>query len=545
MSREVDARQDRPSTAGPPAPPVTYRPRSSDRAATAHAAVAALTPGSARAEPRLPGRSARDTRIVRAALEFASSLGPVQGLGDASSFAADPTVQTTSAGARSVSLQHQYLGIPVFESSMVVRFDPDGTLRDAASSVIPETVEMTSRRSVSVLLAVKTAAEYVATPQPDEFDVPDPFGETAEPHQVDVRGFLPTVLRAHTPGDPSETTTFERGPFGEDITASLTWFVLGERISLAWSVLLTFPDHLDAYHVLVDAGTGRVLYCRRQAQSIAAAGWVYRANAEAARELVAFPPPWNDHAIVAATIGQSGWGRCTKCGALVLPASLGTCPAGGPHQAAPHESYSVVRNSSGYPGETGWRCCARCAALYNASSMGVCADGRPHSDRGDGNYTVLKDAPLSIGSSGWRHCSRCAALVRPSKTQWRCAAGGAHDVVRSPYYTLPRPRPMPAAPKDWVNSVRATGYCTTVDLVGSSDVPVGEVKAELVIFNPTDATGPEQNPTEPLLLLLLHARPDLPSRLPGGGRQLPGDQLRTRRHWRRSGCGARLLRAGG
>jgi hypothetical protein len=207
--------------------------------------------------------------MVRAALELASSISPTQGLGDASSFAADPTVQSTSAGASSVNLQHQYLGIPVFQSSMIVRFDPDGTLREAASSLIPEPAEITSRRSVSASLAVKIAAEHAATPRPDEFDVTDQFGGTAEPRRVDVRGFRPTVLRARTPGDPTEATTFKRGPFAEDVTVSLTWFALGNGMSLAWSVWLTFPDHLEAYHVLVDAGTGRVVYCHGQAQSVA------------------------------------------------------------------------------------------------------------------------------------------------------------------------------------------------------------------------------------------------------------------------------------
>jgi hypothetical protein len=448
------------------------------------------------AAPRTPhldsARRSSDEDLVSEALAFAAGLSSAQGLGQDSTFGADPIVMETSAGAKAIGLQHEYLGIPVFQSTMVVRFDPGGELRDAASRVAAEPDLVEGRTSVSVVVAVKTAAEFTARPHPDDVDGPDTFGTRLTPPSVDVHGFRPHVRTAADPRDPARTTVLDAGPFGEPIRASLTWFPYGTRLALAWQVRLVFPDHADAYAVIVDAGTGRVLYSRSETYSIAAAGWVHRRDGDGDRELVSFPLPWNEYPLTSAAVGQSGWSRCGRCGLLVHLDARSGCAGGGVHDVIAGETYAVVRNSPRYSGEGDWRHCVRCSGLFRRTVPGVCGAGGPHADGGDGDYALLKDAPLAIGSTGWQRCARCGGLVKGDLGPAHCPAGGTHLPSADAEYVLPWPGTLAESPREWADALQLSGYTTTVAPVAGAKAPVADLVGGLAVHNPSDPLGYDQ-----------------------------------------------------
>ena len=111
---------------------------------------------------------------------------------------------------------------------------------------------------IDVDRALLVAAKHVA--QPDAAET-DPFGQPIHTDLVDLTGFVPQVIARFT-NIAEQPTVFKSGPFGDEITASLTWFpTQTSELTLAWDFLITMPKGQGQYHVLVDAkGTG-VLFC--------------------------------------------------------------------------------------------------------------------------------------------------------------------------------------------------------------------------------------------------------------------------------------------
>ena len=243
---------------------------------------ATVTSQSAAAEP---------DDFVRRALEHVTAISPALGLtaSQAPEFVADPTVQETSSGARTVHLQQRYKGIPIFQAAEAVRFAPDGSLNDTVGSAITVDSEIAVAPKLSVQSAVRTAAEYVAQPDTDEEESTDAFGEPLSPPRVELRNFQPEI-QASFPNAPEQPTVLSKGSFGAEPKASLLWFPLREGLQLAWSVTLTMPGHDAQYHTIVDADSGEVLYCRQLIQTVAARGRIYPKYGTE-REMVSFPLP--------------------------------------------------------------------------------------------------------------------------------------------------------------------------------------------------------------------------------------------------------------
>lgn len=145
------------------------------------------------------------------------------------------------------------------------------------------------------------------------------------------------------------------------------------------------------------------------------------------------------------TNGVDGWRACTACGAAVDTAALG-CAAGGLHE---HDAADLaVPFDKGYVRATsGWRRCARCNALWHdASGEGsACAAGGPH--RGD-PATAYALRP-SETTTGYRACKKCRSLVDPLRVGVACTNGGAHEIRRSPFFTLDVVRRGASAHSGW------------------------------------------------------------------------------------------------
>jgi extracellular elastinolytic metalloproteinase len=237
-------------------------------------------------------------RYVERALEYLQNIKESLGLAAAQqvAFAPDPHEQRTSSNAVAVYLQQQYEGIPIFEAAQVVRFAPDGALQDTAGSSITIAEELDAAPSLVVEEAVRIAAEHVATPQQDEQDVTDQFGEPVSPSRVDLSGFEPTVTRT-SPEDAPRPTALEAGPFGDEITANLLWFPIDGDLRLTWETVITLPNYESQYRTIVDAETGEILYCKQLINYVLGTGNVYVRDGDGARQMVGFPRPKEDYGL--------------------------------------------------------------------------------------------------------------------------------------------------------------------------------------------------------------------------------------------------------
>jgi extracellular elastinolytic metalloproteinase len=232
-------------------------------------------------------RALSHVQTVKDALGFAAE--------QPSEFAPDPNVQQASSGARAVHLHQLYKGIPVYGAARTVRFAPDGAITESIGSTV--TVEETRpvRPRLTVEEAVRCAAEHVATPDDDEWEETDAFGQKLDPVSIDLTGFEPRVITVFT-DRPELSTVLEPGPFGAEIKASLIWFPL-EELTLAWEVLLTLGDYDEQYRSMVDAETGEVLLCKQLVKSAIGSGNVYRVHGGEDREVVGFPLALADHGL--------------------------------------------------------------------------------------------------------------------------------------------------------------------------------------------------------------------------------------------------------
>lgn len=229
--------------------------------------------------------------VVRRAIEHVTAIGPALGLSatQAPEFVADPVVQETTSGARTVHLQQRYKGIPIFQAAEAVRFAPDGALADAVGNIITVEGDLPVSAALSAPAAARVAAEYVAEPDADERAGTDVFGEPYEPSRVDLGGYQP-VVRAAVPGSPERASVLSGGPFGADIPVSLVWFPLRQGPVLSWLATLTMPGRAEQYRTIVDANSGKVLYCCQTVHTVAARGNVYRKYGTE-RTMTDFPLP--------------------------------------------------------------------------------------------------------------------------------------------------------------------------------------------------------------------------------------------------------------
>ena len=434
--------------------------------------------------------------VLQRAIEHVQRIGPALGIGvQAPDFAPDPHVLETSSGAKAANLEQRYRGLPIFQAALTVRFAPDGALLDTVGSTITVGDERAVAPALTVAEAVVRAAEHVSEPDAEDEAEVDQFGQPMPAPRVDIGGFEPRV-RA-TFNSPERHTVLAAGPFAADIPASLLWFARDEGIALAWTMLLTMPEY-GQYRVIVDAGSGEILYCHQTVRSVAAVGNVYRRNGAGNRQMTPFPRMLGDLGLVHASIGQREWRSCQKCDGLFFngAGSQGVCPLGGAHDMTASGEYRLVLDASDAPGQHDWRWCRKCQGLFfgGSATPGVCPAGGGHDQSGSGSYSLLVDSPLSPGQSNWRSCRKCEGLWYAGNAAGGCPAGGGHDQSGSGDYTLSdNAPPLPGGlPHDWVASTQTVGNATDAHLGDAGSPMTGVVQSGTLTFAPAAPTGDDQ-----------------------------------------------------
>jgi len=241
---------------------------------------------------------AEEGNYVQRAMDHVRGLSGVLGFAadQPKEYQADPDYQTTSSGSVAVHLQQRYKGIPIFQATETVRFEPSGAIQETVGSsiTIPDEVPVSS--ALTVEQAVLKAAQHVAVPDADEAGEKDQFGEPRQWTRVDLAGWEPKVGAAFAE-KPERLTVLDAGPFGEQIKARLVWFPLAGALRLTWEVTLTMPEFQGQYRTLVDAQTGEILFCRQLVQSVRARGNVFQVDGGTPRQLTDFPRPLADYGL--------------------------------------------------------------------------------------------------------------------------------------------------------------------------------------------------------------------------------------------------------
>ena len=234
---------------------------------------------------------------VERATNHLQNIAPVLGLAASQvvEYIADENYQTTSDGAVAVHLQQTYKGLEIFEATQVVRFAPDGALRETLGETasINQDFDLTPR--LPITQAVQKAAEHVAVPGDDEHQF-DHFGEPLRHSKLNLSGATFEVMEQLSDGS-DQTCYCQPGPFADRIKASLIWFQLDDELRLAWEVLLTLPEAEGQYRTIIDANDGSVLYCCQLMQWIIGRGNVYQVDGSENRRLIDFPRPLLDYGL--------------------------------------------------------------------------------------------------------------------------------------------------------------------------------------------------------------------------------------------------------
>ncbi len=140
---------------------------------------------------------------------------------------------------------------------------------------------------------------------------------------------------------------------------------------------------------------------------------------------------------------QYRWFYCRKCRAMAYDsaggANPGPCVAGGVHDLANSNAYSLSIDDPRFPGQEGWRWCSKCRDLaYNGAGVtGPCAAGGTHDHSTSGNYRLGFGAVGFRGQDGWKWCLKCQALAYSGAGAGSCLAGGQHDHSTSFDYVIP------------------------------------------------------------------------------------------------------------
>ncbi len=218
-----------------------------------------------------------DQSLIQQALNYVQAT-IAEGAGFAADevpeFVPDPHVQHTSGGTAIVHLHQRYHGIPIFEMARSVQFAGGSTIDRVVgdSTSIPQPLDTMPR--VDVVTATLLAARYLAGNREDP--TTDHWGQPYGELDLDLPAdYMPQVIASFD--QPSRPTTLEQGPFGDTIKANLVVFNQGDALHLSWSILLTLPETIVQYLVLVAADkpvdenatlNDVVLYCKNLTQSI-------------------------------------------------------------------------------------------------------------------------------------------------------------------------------------------------------------------------------------------------------------------------------------
>jgi extracellular elastinolytic metalloproteinase len=212
------------------------------------------------------------------------------GAGEIDEFVPDPVVQRTSSGSAAVHLHQTYRGLPVFQMTRTVRFNPQSAVVDAAGDNAPLPGGIDVEPKLDAVQAVLKAAEHLASTGHGETYV-DRFKQEHPVPTIDITGFEPKVQSAFPL--PSRPTVLERGPFENPIPGYLLIFNQPQS-RLAWHFVLTFPDYADQYAVIVSADEkpGEILYSKSTLHRAVGRGRVFEFSPGVAnRRIIDFPRP--------------------------------------------------------------------------------------------------------------------------------------------------------------------------------------------------------------------------------------------------------------
>jgi extracellular elastinolytic metalloproteinase len=227
---------------------------------------------------------------VRRALDHVQRIGRVLGLraNQPPEFLADPNVQRTSSGGAAVHLRQQLKGIPIYEASEVVRFDPEGRLTEVAGRSHTVGRDLSTATSVDAVAAVVAAARWLAEQEPEE-EARDPYGGSLRAPRLELGDLAPTVVSVDV-SHPERATVLDAPPFVSPTTARLVWFPGDEDLRLAWQVFLQSPAGAQ-HRVIVDANDATVLLHRLLNRSLTATADVFLQGGGSPRESVDLPIP--------------------------------------------------------------------------------------------------------------------------------------------------------------------------------------------------------------------------------------------------------------
>lgn len=211
----------------------------------------------------------------------------------------DPAVQRTSTGAAAVNLHQFYRGIPVFQMTRTVRFDPQGRPTEALGDNATLPHHISTEPHMSATDAVKIAANFLAETGTGG-TIRSQYGDEYPTPTVDVSEYRPEIA-FRFPLLPAAPTIVSKGPFENDVPTFLVIFVHPGAPRLGWYMTLTLPDYTDQYVIIVaaDSPSGEVLYSHSSMHRAKGRGHVYEFSpgTEPRRE-VSFPRPLAEYPIM-------------------------------------------------------------------------------------------------------------------------------------------------------------------------------------------------------------------------------------------------------
>jgi extracellular elastinolytic metalloproteinase len=214
-------------------------------------------------------------------------------------FVPDPHVQQTAGGVSVVHLHQQYHGIPIFEMTRSVQFGEGNRIERVVGDNCSLEAAIDTAPKITAAQALLIAARYLAENEDEEAKA-DHWGQVWEAPRLEIpSGYEPQVVAAFD--RPNRPTVLDKGPFGEEVQASLVVFYRGEDTRLAWKLRIRLAENAGEYVMLVaadreitgpvssDTNNSLVLLCK-DTMTTAVRGSVFLHNpGQAGRSLVDFP----------------------------------------------------------------------------------------------------------------------------------------------------------------------------------------------------------------------------------------------------------------
>lgn len=239
-----------------------------------------------------------DDALISQALKHVQNVGRALGFApeEPVEFTADPYIQKTSAGVSVVHLHQTYRGIPVFQMARTVRFSNRNELRKVKGDNAILDGNLEAIPVLKVEDAIAKACEYIDANQDDASEHKDGWGQPVRTTTISVSDYKPKVIARFSM--PSQPTVLDKDSFGDYIPANLVIFHEGPRSRLGWDFLITLPDNLGQFKIIVAAdkiNPGEILYVQETTLYAKVKGNVYTHTGADGRQMVDFPRPLGEY----------------------------------------------------------------------------------------------------------------------------------------------------------------------------------------------------------------------------------------------------------